>query len=132
MWGNWLLGSGALAVRFASQAILLQLAVQRNARNTECGADRAHVPTRATQRDQDALAFLRLEVAARFDLRRTAGRGVEGPALRVPAAENATLSFSFARSAPAVREDVLFVDVTLAGESVRYPFTLSSDAPLRG
>lgn len=52
--------------------------------------------------------------------------------LTVPGAANAALSFTFERSTAGIREDVLFVDVTLAGESVRYPITLSSDAPLGG
>ncbi len=50
--------------------------------------------------------------------------------LEVPAGSNGSVVFDFSRTAPGLREDIVFLDVTLAGETVRYPITLSSEPPL--
>jgi len=47
--------------------------------------------------------------------------------LRVAAGQSAKLSVTFARGAAGLREDVLFVDVTTAGTTLRYPITLRAE-----
>lgn len=45
----------------------------------------------------------------------------------VPAGESTEVSVDFTRASPGIREDVLFIDVTLAGTTVRYPITLRAE-----
>jgi len=45
----------------------------------------------------------------------------------VPAGESAEIAVDFTRSAAGLREDVLFVDVTLGATTIRYPITLRAD-----
>lgn len=45
----------------------------------------------------------------------------------VAAGESAKLDVDFTRGAAGLREDVLFLDVTLAGETIRYPITLRAE-----
>jgi len=47
--------------------------------------------------------------------------------LSLAAGQSAKLSETFARGAPGLREDVLFVDVTNAGTTLRYPITLRAE-----
>jgi hypothetical protein len=47
--------------------------------------------------------------------------------IEVAAAASTELTIDFAPAAPGVREDVLFVDVTLDGTTLRYPFTLRAE-----
>ena len=41
--------------------------------------------------------------------------------------ESAQISVDFTRTTPGIREDVLFIDVTLAGTTIRYPVTLRAE-----
>jgi hypothetical protein len=45
----------------------------------------------------------------------------------VPTDESTELAVDFTRSATGPREDVLFIDFTLAGTTIRYPITLRAD-----
>jgi hypothetical protein len=45
----------------------------------------------------------------------------------IGAGQSAELSVDFTRAAMGLREDILFVDVTLAGTTIRYPITLRAD-----
>jgi hypothetical protein len=45
----------------------------------------------------------------------------------VPAGQSAQISVDFTRTTPGIREDVMFLDVTLAGTTIRYPVTLRAD-----
>ena len=45
----------------------------------------------------------------------------------VPTGESTELAVDFTRSASGPREDVFFIDVTLAGTTIRYPITLRAD-----
>lgn len=45
----------------------------------------------------------------------------------LPAGESTEISVDFTRTTPGIREDVLFVDVTLAGTTIRYPITLRAE-----
>jgi hypothetical protein len=45
----------------------------------------------------------------------------------IPTGESAELAVDFTRSATGPREDVFFVDVTLAGTTIRYPITLRAE-----
>jgi hypothetical protein len=47
--------------------------------------------------------------------------------IEVPAAASTELTIELAATAPGVREDVLFVDVTLDDTTLRYPFTLRAE-----
>lgn len=47
--------------------------------------------------------------------------------VELAAGESTDLGFSFQRRADGLREDVWFVDVTLGGETLRYPFTLRTE-----
>lgn len=47
--------------------------------------------------------------------------------LEVAAAASAELTVNFTRAAAGVREDVLFIDVTLDGATIRYPITLRAE-----
>jgi hypothetical protein len=47
--------------------------------------------------------------------------------IEVAAAASTELTIDFAPAAPGAREDVLFVDVTLDGTTLRYPFTLRAE-----
>jgi hypothetical protein len=49
------------------------------------------------------------------------------PPIEVAAAASTELTVDFAPAAPGVREDVLFIDVTLDGTTLRYPFTLRAE-----
>lgn len=45
----------------------------------------------------------------------------------IPAGESTEIAVDFTRGAPGLREDVLFIDVTLAGTTIRYPITLRAE-----
>jgi hypothetical protein len=45
----------------------------------------------------------------------------------VPAGESAEIEVDFTRDSAGLREDVLFIDVTLAGTTIRYPITLRAE-----
>lgn len=45
----------------------------------------------------------------------------------VPSGESTELAVDFTRSATGPREDVFFIDVTLAGTTIRYPITLRAE-----
>jgi hypothetical protein len=45
----------------------------------------------------------------------------------VPAGESTEIEVDFTRGAAGLREDVLFIDVTLAGTTIRYPITLRAE-----
>jgi hypothetical protein len=45
----------------------------------------------------------------------------------IPADESTEISVDFTRTTPGIREDVLFVDATLAGTTIRYPITLRTE-----
>jgi hypothetical protein len=45
----------------------------------------------------------------------------------VPPGESTQIAVDFTRSTPGIREDVLFIDVTLAGTTIRYPVTLRAE-----
>jgi hypothetical protein len=45
----------------------------------------------------------------------------------VPAGESAELAVDFTRDATGPREDVMFIDATLAGTTIRYPITLRAE-----
>jgi hypothetical protein len=45
----------------------------------------------------------------------------------VPAGESTQISVDFTRGAAGLREDVLFLDVTLTGTTIRYPIALRAD-----
>jgi hypothetical protein len=45
----------------------------------------------------------------------------------VPAGSSSQLSVDFTRAAQGLREDILFVDVTSAGSTIRYPITLRTE-----
>ena len=76
-----------------------------------------------------------------FDVSRTIGERKLFPAVRnkgegavvvaidtsVPAGESSQISVDFTRSTPGIREDVLLVDVTLSGTTIRYPITLRAE-----
>ena len=47
--------------------------------------------------------------------------------IEVAAAASTELTIDFTPAGPGAREDVLFVDVTLDGTTIRYPFTLRSE-----
>jgi hypothetical protein len=45
----------------------------------------------------------------------------------ISAGESQQISVDFTRTTPGIREDVLFIDVTLAGTTIRYPVTLRAE-----
>jgi len=45
----------------------------------------------------------------------------------LPAGESRQLTVNFARAAAGLREDVLFIDITLAATTIRYPITLHAE-----
>jgi hypothetical protein len=45
----------------------------------------------------------------------------------VPVGESTQISVDFTRATPGIREDVLFLDVTLADTTIRYPITLRAE-----
>lgn len=49
------------------------------------------------------------------------------PPADVAPGESTTIEVDFTRSAAGLREDVLFLDVTLTGQTIRYPITLRSE-----
>ena len=46
--------------------------------------------------------------------------------LEIASGASASLAVAFARSAPGEREDVLFIDLTLGAQTIRYPVTLTA------